>query len=93
MPPTLPAAPRARPFRKSAGQPVPAATSTIRLLEITCGLDRQQIESLLARAPVATALPFRPSAGSRCGSYRAFGVVVCCLLLSAIVAALIVSLA
>lgn len=66
-------------------------TPTLRLLEITCGITRDQAETLLtgpSRRHQAT-FPDRPSA---LNAYQAFGVVTCCFLLSAIVAAVIISL-
>ena len=68
-------------------------TPTIRLLEIACGLNRTDSESLIAThhdARPRHAFPDRPS---ELNAYQAFGVVLCGLLLSSIVAAVIVSLA
>lgn len=84
------------PSRTSRSRPAgPASllptTPTVRILEITCGLSQGQVESLLAvrSSRGLDAFPDRPSA---LNAYQAFGVVTCCLLLSAIVAALIISL-
>ena len=67
-------------------------TPTLRILEIACGLKRTQAGSLLdsSAAPQRHAFPERPS---DLNAYQAFGVVLCGLLISSIVAALIVSLA
>jgi hypothetical protein len=67
-------------------------TPTLRILEVACGLDRHQIESLLA-SPTARQRHAFPERPSELNAYQAFGVVLCGLLLSSIVAALIVSLA
>lgn len=67
-------------------------TPTLRLLEVACGLNRAQVESLIA-APSARQRHAFPERPSDLNAYQAFGVVLCGLLLSSIVAALIVSLA
>jgi hypothetical protein len=67
-------------------------TPTLRLLEIVCGLpnDRSQPAHTAPDRPSTRApFPDRPSALT---ATQAFGVVTCGLLLSAIVAALIISL-
>jgi hypothetical protein len=67
------------------------STPTARLLEVACGLSREEIEAMLsASQPKHTAFPDRPSA---LNGYQTFGVITCAFLLSAIVAALIISLA
>lgn len=65
-------------------------TPTLRLLEVACGLNRAQVESLLA-APARPRHHF-PERPSDLNAHQAVGVVLCGLLLSAIVGALIISL-
>jgi hypothetical protein len=67
-------------------------TPTLRLLEITGCLSRDRSERLPSTRSddqPQSAFPDRPSALT---ASQAFGVVTCCFLLSAIVAALIISL-
>lgn len=67
-------------------------TPTLRLLEIVCGVPRDQsqpVHAAPARASGHAQFPDRPSA---LNATQAFGVITCAFLLSAIVAALIISL-
>ena len=66
-------------------------TPTLRLLEITGGLNRNQAATLPA-APAPSQRSSFPDRPSALNASQAFGVVTCGLLLAAIVAALIVSL-
>jgi hypothetical protein len=94
MSPTLSAANRNASFaglsQSSDRASLLPTTPTLRLLEITCGLSRDQADSLAA--PDDSQRPSFPDRPSALNASQAFGVITCGLLLSAIVAALIVSL-
>jgi hypothetical protein len=71
--------------------PALSTTPTLRLLEVTCGLDRSQLEKILNASPASTRFSFHATPGQT-SVYHTFGVITCALLLSATVAAFIVSL-
>jgi len=91
MNPSFPAANRNPALAGLDEAPALPVTPTLRLLEISCGLSRQQVEALLRSPSPARRLSFSTEASAH-PAYHAFGVITCGLLLSAIVAALIISL-
>jgi hypothetical protein len=58
---------------------------------VSCGLSRPQLEKILRASPATPRFSFRATP-CQTSAYHTFGIITCALLLSATVAALIVSL-